>query len=102
MYTFRCHVVSRRYRVPETVRGMGEAAVREYLRMRSALVDSHNKDVEQAVEEESEVIRDLTKGHPVIVCQECDQDVYWGNIRVHRRGGQGGCVNSILNFSDSE
>ena len=86
MYTFRCHVVSRRYRLPETVRGMGEAAVREYLRMRSALIDSHNKDMEQAVEEESEVIRDLTKGHPVIVCQECLLGEYSG-AQKGRTGG---------------
>ena len=53
------------------------------------MIVAHSKEVEQAVEEESELIRDLTKGHPIVICQECGQDIHWGNIRIHRRGVRG-------------
>ena len=50
------------------------------------MIVAHSKEeVEQAVEEESELI----KGHPIIICQECGQDIHWGNIRIHRRGVRG-------------
>ena len=68
---------------------IGDNAVRTYFRMRDKLIVAHNKEMDQAVDEEPELIRDLTKGHQIIICQECGQDIHWGNIRIHRRGVRG-------------
>ena len=45
----------------------------------------HSKEVSNQVEMDSDLIRNMTKGHPVIVCKECGEDIAWGNIRNHRR-----------------
>ena len=84
-----CHVLSHCFRLPDIVRAIGEDAAKLYYRMRDTLIVAHNKEVEQAVEAESEVVRELTSGHSVIICAECGQDIHWGNIRVHRRGDRG-------------
>ena len=68
-----------------------------YMKMRKDLINHHNDRVRNEVEEESDDVREMTKGRSVIQCRECGSDVHWGNIRVHRRGGQGGCINSRLN-----
>ena len=64
------------------------------------MIEAHSKEeVEQAVEEESEHTGDLTKGHQILVCQECGRDIHWGNLGINRRGVG---ANSLMNFSDSE
>ena len=35
-------------------------------------------------------------------CPDCGQDVAWGNLGPHRRGGLAGCKESRLNFTDSD
>ena len=85
--------------MPESVRAFGEAVQLAYYKMRKDLITSHNQRIRKEVEEESELIRDLTRGSPAIECSDCGGDVARGNIRIHRRGGQGGCQNSRLNMS---
>ena len=74
----------------------------KYFDIRKNYLSMHNKEVSNQVEMDSDLIRNMTKGHPVIVCQECGEDIAWGNIRNHRRGGPGGCVHSLLNFDESD
>ena len=88
--------------MPERIRSLGDAVKVAYFKMRGDLITSHNERVSQEVEEESDLIRDMTRGHPSIECAECGEEVAWGSVRIHRRGGQGGCRESRLNFSDSE
>ena len=60
--------------------------------MRDQLIVAHSKEeVEQAVEEESELIRDLTKGHQILVCQECGQDIHWETLGYIGGGSGGRC-----------
>ena len=58
----------------------------KYFDIRKNYLCMHNKEVSNQVEMDSDLIRNMTKGHPVIVCQECGEDIAWGNIRNHRRG----------------
>ena len=82
----------------DSVRALGNAVQLMYYKMRKDLITSHNQRVREEVEEESDLIKDITRGSPAIECSDCGTDVAWGNIRDHRRGGQGGCKNSRLNF----
>ena len=95
-------MVSHKFPLPEEVRSLGQAVQLAYYQMRKDLIENHNQEVTQRNEEELDLVWDLTRGHPSIECSECGEEVAWGNIRVHRRGGQGGCKQSIVNFSDSE
>ena len=72
--------------MPSEVRALGTSVVLGYMKMRKDLINNHNERVRQEVEEESDEIREITKGQSVITCRECGVEVHWGNIRAHRRG----------------
>ena len=95
-------MVSRTFPLPECVRVLGQAIQVAYYDMRGTIIYNHNEKVRQEVEEESDLILDLTRGHPAIECAECGEEVGRGFIRDHRRGGLRVCKESRINFSDDD
>ena len=94
------HLVSQEFRVPNDILVLGQHVVSHYFEVRKKMIIDHNTEVERQVEEETELIRALTLGQSSVMCEECGEEISWGWIREHRRGGEGRgrCENSRLNY----
>ena len=76
--------VSNVYRVPEEVRILGHAVITLYVDERIKKIEAHNLEIKERVREETLTLREATRGHGVVRCPDCDEDVPWGNLMNHR------------------
>ena len=45
---------------------------------------AHNDSVRQAVVKDTDAIRNSTRGDAVVLYQDCQEEVAWGNLLPHR------------------
>ena len=66
------------------MKDIGTHAVTFYFDERRRMITGHNDAIRRAIEEDTEALREASRGDGVVVCPDCGMEVAWGNILPHR------------------
>ena len=77
-------MVNRQFRIPEFVKKIGSHATTFYFDERRSFLTTHNEAIRKAVTEETERLREASRGDGVVTCPDCSDQVAWGNLLPHR------------------
>ena len=78
------NAVSREYPVPQEIKNGGSALIKIYIDERIRKIEEHNSRILECVRDQTEVLREATRGDGVVQCPDCGNDVPWGNVLYHR------------------
>ena len=76
--------VSREYPIPQEIKNGGSALIKLYVEERMKRIEEHNSRIQECVVNETQYLREATRGDGVVQCPDCGAEVPWGSVLYHR------------------